>query len=519
MVKESLSRAGVVHALRSHYRTVPEALFELIDNSVDARFRDKTMTIAVSYDKDKVVVADYGGTGMGLLGMRKLLQWGAGDVHGEQDIGEYHVGGKAAIAFLGNSLRIRTKAFNEPHAYELNYERFGSADTFDEVIEREFLGRCPYPVPNGTGWTEITISNLRDGRYRLDGLQNRLGNTYRTLLKPVEGAGERLLIVNVRGKEVEPLKLPLAKDPNPIAIDVKLPHVGRVSGWAGRLERDRIEGDMHVPSGIRLVYNGRLIEDEMFFSWERSKGRGQFSAFIGEIEVGKGSGGMGLKVRPDKSAFLQGNDAWASFEKQINVWLDPLMSALGRLHEEKPVTKDEKRVLKDMLAALHDFLKDEQERSGKTSPNRAIEPGGRARPDGSDDGFTDSPSNLGRADVTPKSPPPTDPVGNLARLQRLLGKGLPRVTIDSLDPSVRATTIKSGAEVDEILVNNRFVMYPQARDVRLGIYLAEVVLRQILSSDDSLSTGVEAFNARHDDMVARFAKRIQVAAAGKVGSV
>jgi hypothetical protein len=257
----------------------------------------------------------------------------------------------------------------------------------------------------------------------------------------------------------------------------------------------------------------------MFFSWERSKGRGQFSAFIGEIEVGKGSGGMGLKVRPDKSAFLQGNDAWASFEKQINVWLDPLMSALGRLHEEKPVTKDEKRVLKDMLAALHDFLKDEQERSGKTSPNRAIEPGGRARPDGSDDGFTDSPSNLGRADVTPKSPPPTDPVGNLARLQRLLGKGLPRVTIDSLDPSVRATTIKSGAEVDEILVNNRFVMYPQARDVRLGIYLAEVVLRQILSSDDSLSTGVEAFNARHDDMVARFAKRIQVAAAGKVGSV
>jgi hypothetical protein len=507
MVRETFNRKGLIRALSSQFKNVPQAVFELVDNSVDARLSNRPLSIWVTHEKDSITVLDVGGRGMGRKGLEDLLQWGGGAVHQSGDIGEYHVGGKAAIAYLGNDLRIRTKAIHEDEAVELLYKNFASSESSDDQQESVFTGKRPFGSTPDTGWTEIQISNLNVGRYRFDGLQARIADTYRTLLTPRDDAGGKSLSIFVRGEEVQSLDLPLAREPEKIELNEKLDKLGKVRGWAGRLDRERLTSATRVAPGLRLIYNGRLIEDEQFFRWESSKTQGRFGSLIGEIEVGKRP--EGLQVRPDKSAFLHDNEAWDMFYKRVNAWLEPLMSALIKLHEEKPITKDEKRSLSEVLRELEQFLQEELKERERDQQQLSA-PEGRKRPDEEADHSSASGERPERKEPKPRTPPPDDPVGSLERLRKLLGKGLPRVKITTLDVAVRAAGPNPEQEVPEILINNKFVLYPSAGDTRRKTYYAETVLRQVLMSQDHGEAAVGGFVARHDDLVARFVKRLDV---------
>jgi hypothetical protein len=506
VVRETISRKGMIRALKGQFANVPQAVFELVDNSVDARFTNRPMSIWVDLEGDSITVLDVGGRGMGRKGMSELLQWGASIFHGEDRIGEYMVGGKAAIAYLGNDLRIRTKSINEEEAWELVYKDFALSDSTDSPEETIYTGRWPKSAEKDVGWTEIKITKLNIGRNRFDGLQRRIADTYRTLLMPKPESSAQLLSIFIRGEEVRPLQLPLARDPAKIELDEKLDKIGKVRGWAGRLDRERLTSATRVGPGMRLIYNGRLIQDEQFFRWESSRSQSRFGSLIGEIEVGKRP--EGLQVSPDKSKFLHDNEAWDLFAKRIDAWLDPLMSALAKFAEEKPVTKDEKRSLSEVMKELEKFLEEELRQGEKELRDRSS-PEGRRPPTNESDASVGQ-ARGDRKDPKPRTPPPDDAVGRLERLRKLLGKGLPKVKIATLDPSVRAVGPTPEQEVPEVLINNKFVMYPLSGDVRRKSYFAETVLRQILMSRDFGSAPIEGFVSQHDDLVSRFAKRLDI---------
>ena len=82
--------------------------------------------------------------------------------------------------------------------------------------------------------------------------------------------------------------------------------------------------------------------------------------------------------------------------------------------------------------------------------------------------------------------------------------------IVTLDPAVRAAGPTPGQDIPEVLVNNKFVMYPSSGDVRRKSYFAETVLRQILMSRDYGNAPIDGFVAQHDDLVSRFARRLEI---------
>jgi hypothetical protein len=496
----------MIRAYKSYFANVPQAVFELVDNSVDARMSNRPMSIWVDLEGDSITVLDVGGRGMGRKGMSELMQWGGDIFHDEHRIGEFAIGGKAAIAYLGNDLRIRTKSINEDEAWELVYKDFALSDSLEAPNETVYTGKWPKGVDADSGWTEIRITKINNGRNRFDGLQRKIADTYRTLLLPSEDATKKMLSIYIRGEEVPPLLLPLARDPERITIDEKLEKIGRVRGWAGRLDRERLTSAVRVPPGLRLIYNGRLIQDEQFFRWESSKSQSRFGSLIGEIEVGKRP--EGLQVSPDKSKFLHDNEAWDTFAKRVDTWLDPLMSALAKFAEEKPVTKDEKRSLKEIMKELERFLEEEL-RQGEKNQEQQASPEGRKSPEQSGDAA--SKANPGdRKEPRPRTPPPDDAVGRLERLRRLLHKGLPNVKIATLDTSIRAIGPLPEQEVPEVLINNKFVLYPLSGDARRKSYFAETVLRQILMSREFGGAPIAEFVAQHDDLVSRFAKRLDI---------
>jgi hypothetical protein len=92
----------------------------------------------------------------------------------------------------------------------------------------------------------------------------------------------------------------------------------------------------------------------------------------------------------------------------------------------------------------------------------------------------------------------------------LLNKGLPNVKITTLDTSVRAIGPLPEHEVPEVLINNKFVLYPTSGDARRKSYFAETVLRQILMSREFGGAPVAEFVSQHDDLVTRFAKRLEI---------
>lgn len=506
MVKETISRKGMIRALKNQFSNVPQAVFELVDNSVDARLSNRPMQIWVDLKGDSITVLDVGGRGMGRRGMGELMQWGASIFHDEDRIGEYMVGGKAAIAYLGNDLRIRTKSINEDDAWELVYKGFALSDSTDSPEETVYKGRSPWIATDDVGWTEICITKLNIGRNRFDGLQRRIADTYRTLLLPQAADAPKLLSILIRGEEVQPLMLPLARDPAKIELSEKIDKIGKVRGWAGRLDREKLTATTRVRPGLRLIYNGRLIQDEQFFRWESSRSQGRFGSLIGEIEVGKRPDG--LQVSPDKSKFLHDNDAWDAFAKRINEWLEPLMSALVKFAEERPVTKDEKKSLNEVMKELEKFL-DEELKQGEQSLRDKSSPDGRKPPSAVAESAT-AVGQSGRRDPKPRTPSPDDAVGQLERLRKLLSKGMPRVKIVTLDPAVRAAGPTLGQDIPEVLINNKFVMYPSAGDVRRKSYFAETVLRQMLMHRDYGNAPIDGFVAQHDDLVSRFARRLEI---------
>ena len=65
MVRETFNRKGLIRALSSQFKNVPQAVFELVDNSVDARLSNRPLSIWVTHEKDSITVLDVGGRGMG----------------------------------------------------------------------------------------------------------------------------------------------------------------------------------------------------------------------------------------------------------------------------------------------------------------------------------------------------------------------------------------------------------------------------------------------------------------------
>ena len=477
--REEVSR-GTALALMSNFTSVADALQELVDNAIDFRWgQDLSVVIEHSKTRDQAVVESSGGRGMGAADIQEWLNWGAGATHAETDIGRYHQGGKAACGFLASQIRLYAKRRDEEDVWLLSDRDWGTRSEPMTFGEPRPLPASDYPItmtqlPMGRGHVRIELSHLsKSRRWNLEDLRHSLGSTYKTLLEQGQ------LSITVNGDEVAPLELPLSTAVDVTHLDVKLRSGRGASGWAGRLMRPRMTRS--VRSGLRLLFNGRLIKDGEWFgyNWE---GKGALNSLIGELHM------SGFEPVLNKTDFRdRGDNAWHVLSAEVVKQLGPLIAELRRAGEESRVTKRERESVREVAEELQRMLGSIREapppEGGSSGAEEGKRPGpsGREGPHPADNGRHPNPTGHTRESGQARTQPPASPVGSLDRLLNQLvgGDRLLQLRVKSWDSSERASWQQEGKSW-VLAINKNFPLYQLLSGSKP--YLAETALMELCAS-------------------------------------
>jgi hypothetical protein len=326
-VEERIS-PRILTNLMQNFRNAAEAVFEIVDNSVDAAdLEGRRLRVEIEWTPERIVVTDRGGRGMSLDGLRRFFRWGESEKAGaEGALGRFGQGGKAAMGYLGRAFTITCKAAGEPHGYRIadrDY-RDRAAGTKRYRAERVALG----DVPLDQGYVQIRLTSLNRRRIDAKALGARIADVYGELIK----AGKCAIVLN--GQELEPLHLPL--DGPPTTVEVALPGGRRVVGWFGRLEAD-VAKKGRLRGGLRLCVHGRLICDGEFFGHRGPWFKQSLNQLIGVLEMAP------VHVNMNKTDFDRDSDAWAHVQARVHEALGPLVRELSGARELERVSRSDWR--------------------------------------------------------------------------------------------------------------------------------------------------------------------------------
>lgn len=500
---------GLAKANMENFASVADAIFELVDNAIDARRGKKvSVHVEVNAKRDRVVVEDHGGYGMDAEGIADWLNWGTGRKHSSADIGMYYQGGKSACGFLGNSLRIYAKAAGSRDVWMFE------DDKWRERNEAKDWGK-PSPLPDDfklpstltrnpqDGYVRIEITRLLPLRHNTETLTWKLSNTYRCLLE--EGSVSITLSDGSHPSPIQPLELPLSTALRKRQEPVVTQSGRKIRCWVARLNRERaleVSGKHRIPGGIRCLFNGRLIREGEYFG-HHAEGKGLLSSLVGEVQLNH------LKPVPNKTEFtdsIEKDEAWNAMRN----FLAPIIAELRRASEELKPTKEERRNLtnvREEIAEVFRGLQSGETWDGEHAPSAAksgstpVEPpeigsGGRKPPEPRRNGKISDPithQEKPREPVINRSEPPSDAVGGLLRsLRKVGGEDLvPPTELNSLeDASVRVDWKHEGGK-KKLIINRNFPLYKQLEGA--PGYIAETIILELAKPDEGDPKSLEQY--------------------------
>lgn len=323
----------------SNYRDADLALMDLVDNGIDNRIEGQPLSVFVRVNRDSITVRNEGGEGLDLEGFQNYLRWGISTKRGR--IGQYGVGGKAAMGFLGRSIEISASAKGSSVEYHLSDPHWGEKQ---EVSTREHIA-LERPAENIGGYFNARVTRLHNRRIDTKTVRVRLADTYRPLLD--SGAVK----IYVNGEQVSPLEIIyLESDAN---FRPERTRLGTGFGDPINIKVGILEEGQRVKPGMRCYYRGRLIKDGEFFDMPTPAQFPQASKLIGEIHLDH------LDVTMNKSDFIKD----AKWEDVVAVIKQHVLGAWYRkLNElsiestfklepyEKAIARDAKRALEHILS-------------------------------------------------------------------------------------------------------------------------------------------------------------------------
>lgn len=346
LTEEALLSVGM--SLMRNYQNPGQAIRELIDNGVDNRITGKPLAISVAISKNLIRVGNRGGDGLGEEGLANFLKWGLPSAS-ENRIGQYGVGGKAAMGFLGGSIGIRCSLDGSNIEY-----RFLDPKWEEKVGEKK-----EHLVPKSEtnikdGYFVVTIEDLKHKNINVEQLVAQLGNTYKPLLESQE------IIISVsngsiRDRKVEPLKIPYRNDLDNFKPEVKILESAygmRIPVMVGILEEEQAKKPGILKPGGRLYYRGTLIEDGLVLGKPELTTIPQISRLIWEAHLND------LKVTTNKQAYIKDelwDDATARLEHFLKPWLEklpglPIENSTQVEQKEKELARKVKRDLEHVLS-------------------------------------------------------------------------------------------------------------------------------------------------------------------------
>ncbi len=479
-ITESIGRSAL-RAAASNYKSVAEALMELIDNPFDKR-RGRRLTIDVSIDKkgDMISILDQGGEGMNEAGLQEWIRWGEGDDHTATDIGQYHIGGKLAAIYLAESLEILCCKAGQDTAWEFLDSRWGSrTKALDSAPIRKSNQsgiRWPDVGPEkGIGFTRVTLKALKDHRYEVGRLKDTLAETYRTLIH------DNQCVIRLNGVVVPPIEILWATSIDPSRISAIMVALGvRVEGKVGAIDRDRLPDRYpRIPAGIRTEFNGRKITQGEEFRHNLA-GRNPLARLYGEIKI---SGDV-LTPNQLKDGWPRDSAAWEAVENLLHDRMRPVVDQLNSIAGARSATREERKwansALERVLKAIR--LLEALEPGGDALPGTGTnESQGRKRPETKAEPRT-NPNKASEGTGSERKPRTVAPDSAVGRLRRLASQ-LPRVDYDELGLGSSRTEWRRNDDGSRTMVINRD--YPLSKDRLDQDYVFEAVAQHVVLEDAS----------------------------------
>ena len=449
--------------LSENFRSPYEAILELVDNALAARKDDCPVLVTVTGSGGvggTLRVTSKGGRGMGAEELGEFLRWGkAPDTDG---LNRYGQGGKAAIGYLGQGMRIRCNRFDQDVAYQI--------EDHDWLLRpdgrlKRFLPHRVDPAVPGEGVVQIEILNLR----RVVNLK-RLAREIAWRYRPALSHG--VLAVKIGKQRIDPAPLP-SETEHGFRREVG----GQlIEGWVG-IAPSRFDGR----GGVRCSAFGRVVLQHEYFGHRTSSFKASLNSLVGEVDLSF------VPVVLNKNAFDTASPEWDAVQKVLYDELEPLVNQLLRRKDQgEPSDEERMRAMsaRDVAArALDQIAAESAERglggnaAGRKPPVKRTEPLLRNEL---------VPLVEGRHERQPRTPPPADAVGTLRR------KG---VEVDwdvrALDPHIRsAHAVESGRT--EIIINSLYPLYRMRRGDLY--YMVETgLLEQLRPTSDEEKSAEEYF--------------------------
>ena len=476
-IEESIGLA--ILALANNYPNT-DALMEIIDNPFDYRRGRKRILDKKTNARGHISVFDTGGEGMDAEGLKDWIQWGTGHIHTADHIGQYHVGGKLASVYLGESLEIICRRAGSSNIYRFYDPKWGSRTTASVLPVEQLDGAsaawkdsCLSELLLGDGFTLVKLDGLANHRYERALLLERLASTYRELISTG---------VCIITETVEPLVIPeSATHPNKAVVIPKTKLASDVfaKGRIWIMDRDRIPNGrgVSIKAGIRTLFNGRLITQGEEFGHNLG-GKGSLQRLMGEIHID------GFKPTADKSKWLTSDPNWEVLSTFMRGKMQPLVAFLNKFSESTTVSRAQRKRTEAVRRELADAFKRLERGAGNPlgQLGETTNPGGRKPPGPQNGTLPKNPKGGEQREVRNRTDPPPNSVGILLRK---MGGDIPKIDYEPLGQGERSLWGEQGVRM---VVNTDYPLYDENSDK----YLVETICLHLLKEDESFRNAAVA---------------------------
>ena len=310
--------------------SVSQAISELVDNSIDARFDDAVLNVNILLNKDFIEVND-DGMGMDENNATKSLKL----AHSEKKnkLGEFGLGLKTSCQSLGKRFVIDTTQRKNDKRFVLEFDE-------DDWLKRGDWNKHPMRIqktsPNETG-TKITVDKLKIKYY--PNLVTNVKEDLALRFGPYISSGE--IILKVNNSLCLPVEQELTED-GKSEFSFKLSSGGVIKGWIG-LMKSGYSGNKGF-YGFNTYRHNRLItqHDKIGFSPHPDARR-----IAGEIFV------EGIPVTHNKREWIKESGEYFEFETKMREQVKPFLAKARKydtVSKISPALEEKMSVQEDIIA-------------------------------------------------------------------------------------------------------------------------------------------------------------------------
>lgn len=223
--------------------SIPQAVAELVDNSIDARIEGRKLHVKIRVERSSITVQD-DGAGMNAEKLKNAFRLAHSDKKGK--LGEFGLGLKTACTSLGKRFDVKSSPEGDESIYHMWYDEDDWLGRSHDQWELPFA-KDPKGNPRGHG-TEVIVGRLR---IQTKGLVTRLRNDLSKRFYPYISSHQ--VEIRVNRKRCRPARIDLIdRSQKEFEIFVR---GNRIHGWYGLLKH----GSQRGYYGFHTYRRGRMI--------------------------------------------------------------------------------------------------------------------------------------------------------------------------------------------------------------------------------------------------------------------